>query len=122
MFSLLARGLEIGANVVYVCMCVSSQPRKGPLCPGPCLGPRAAPHARVCPFQLASGLQKKALLLPRLMLWAHCPGRNKDCGFKLSDQAALPSRKDRPPWKLGPAGGRRGTREKGDREPLKVTN
>lgn len=114
MFSLLALGLEIGVNVVYVCMCVSSQPRKGPSCPGPCLRPQAAPRAKACPFQLAPGLQKKALLLPRLMLWAHCPGRNKDCGFKLSDQAALPSRKDRPPgsWAQPGAGGgpeRKGT-------------
>lgn len=56
------------------------------------------------------------LLWPlRLMSWAHCPGRNKDYGFKPSDQAALRSRKDCPPSKLGPAVGggggsfRRGT-------------
>lgn len=58
------------------------------------------------------GVQKKALLL-WLMCWAHCPGRNKDCGFKLSDQAALPSRKDCPPGSWAGRGQEGDLRERG---------
>lgn len=95
--------------------------QKGPLVPRPPLGAPGCTRCQDVPLSAGSRLTEGPAP-PVAGALAHCPGGNKDCGFKLSDQAAPPSRKDRPPRSWAQPGGRRGTREKGDREPLKVTN
>ena len=64
---------------VRVCVCVSSQLRKGPWCPGLCLEPQAAPGAGVRPSQLAPGLRKALLLRGR------CAGPIVQAGTKTED-------------------------------------